>query len=477
MSKSTQHESTSTEQDESQDVGFLGMLQQTLLGNSAVQNQQETEGAEWSVQLPNARLIWDAMGFIRTDSQTILDVLRTVHGSAENINKLRMAFQAHTGLNLKTELSKALSKNDAVTAFKLLRIPETPENLENNPEDYTQSMPYARTIWDAMKGWGTDEEKVMNVLQMVEGDAAQINGLRMAFQELTGFNLKQVLHSELSGPLLVSALDCLRIPQSEVEEPQEETVEEREATPYLNQRDNETEAITTGPGANTEKGGDAQCAPTTATMVILSEIGHEEMCKRAQTLFCALNVSIDFTVFEKMNPEHIVWDYIYQRTETQWKQLLKERGTGLAAGYPLHKISSVLACVIEEFTQKETGVRVKSGNETPSDILKALTHFPVAASTKLTGGHVVEVLEVMEEGIRINDPYGARRSRGYLKNGESGTAPPIHRFKLNPELSAEVKDNKVQTKREDWGKDNFYTWTEVEKYQIGWYVFGVGVQS
>ena len=61
----------------------------------------------------------------------------------------------------------------------------------------------------------------MNVLQMVEKMQRRDQWSAYGISRANGFNLKQVLHSELfGGPLLVSAFDCLRIPQSEVEEPQ-----------------------------------------------------------------------------------------------------------------------------------------------------------------------------------------------------------------------------------------------------------------
>ena len=53
--------------------------------------------------------------------------------------------------------------------------------------------------------------------------------------------------------------------------------------------------------------------------------------------------------------------------------------------------------------------------------------------------------------------------------------------KTNPnelyKISQNRKDNKVNNKRDDWKKDDLYTCKEVELYEIGRYVLGVGAQS
>lgn len=142
----------------------------------------------------------------------------------------------------------------------------------------------------------------------------------------------------------------------------------------------------------------------------------------------------------------------------------------------------------------------------------------VMVSTRLTGGHIVMLVGVEEDGVRINDPYGMRLepevqhlgSTGYVRNG---TAPldsvmsqadnrehtnaevlkahrdiAIRRARFNPSLQAVIgaavtHDPRVRDERpgnsdvatdsghasrpiNNWGENNFYTWDEVEKYQI-----------
>ena len=104
---------------------------QTLL-NSAVQNQQETEGAEWSVQLPmpaSFGMQWAL--FAQTVKQFWM-----FFGQCMEVRKYQQASYGISGSyrpKPKNRTIQGMSKNDAVTAFELLQIPETPENLENNP--------------------------------------------------------------------------------------------------------------------------------------------------------------------------------------------------------------------------------------------------------------------------------------------------------------------------------------------------------
>jgi hypothetical protein len=100
----------------------------------------------------------------------------------------------------------------------------------------------------------------------------------------------------------------------------------------------------------------------------------------------------------------------------------------------------------------------------------------IMLSTRLTGGHIVLLVAIHDDGIVIHDPYGMRLTAGYVKNGtanaqriagEAATTVP-RRLAHNPELLAAATDLAARHEpRSDWGRSNFYDYDEVVHYQIG----------
>lgn len=230
--------------------------------------------------------------------------------------------------------------------------------------------------------------------------------------------------------------------------------------PYLDQNDNETEIVGDGAGEGSSKGGSSQCVPTSTAMVISAELGIDGMQRVAEGLWADRGKPVAPGTFSDATPEHLVWEYTYLRTEEQWREIV-----GHEFSCEIHKYSSVMAHILEEFLDRPASV-LPSG----VDGLKQIEHFPVVASTNLTGsGHVVVVTEVSDTGVRVDDPYGAKTEDGYLVNGKSGEAPPAHRWAENPALQG-VDTSKP---RSDWGNDNLFTWEEVEAWDIGKWISGV----
>jgi hypothetical protein len=98
-----------------------------------------------------------------------------------------------------------------------------------------------------------------------------------------------------------------------------------------------------------------------------------------------------------------------------------------------------------------------------------------SASTRLTGGHVVVIVSVLDDGLVIHDPFGARLPQGHLRNGDSNPTDdaskatyPV-RFRENPTLLEATRGAEPAT-RSDWGASNYFTWAEVDTWQIGYSV-------
>jgi hypothetical protein len=230
---------------------------------------------------------------------------------------------------------------------------------------------------------------------------------------------------------------------------------------YLDQRDNASEQTPNG----STVAGDAQCSPTSMAMVILQRVGRDGFAAAASAAFAEIGQP---RTPEELSgdPEHVVWDWIYARSEEQWKAAV---GTaGWVANVAIHKQSLVMEATIESFCDIEA--QVISDNGDTRALLEQIDGLPAVCSTNLTGaGHVVVLTGVRSDGVLVDDPYGARTSSGYLRNGttiQDEGAPPSHRFKERPELAGAS----TTEPRSDWGDDVFFDWDEVEAWDIGKYV-------
>lgn len=228
---------------------------------------------------------------------------------------------------------------------------------------------------------------------------------------------------------------------------------------YLDQRDNQTETTDRG----VVKDGDVQCAPTSVAMSILARVGAAGFAAAAQGAYARIGQTRSADQLQA-DPEHVVWDWIYARTAEQWRSAL-----GLGTDFPgttdIHKYYAVMAATIEAFC--DVDVEAKAGGADPRTSLESVASLPAVVGTDLTsGGHVVVVTDVLGDGVVVDDAYGARAQSEYLRNGESAaraSMPPEHRFRERPDLAG-VGVDEVRT---DWGNDVFFTWEEVDAWDIG----------
>lgn len=107
-----------------------------------------------------------------------------------------------------------------------------------------------------------------------------------------------------------------------------------------------------------------------------------------------------------------------------------------------------------------------------------------STSTRLTSAHIVLLLRVLDDGVVVHDPYGAKISNSFAKPADylnNGKAAPTDdakrpylevRFRENSELLEALRAGAGE--RADWGRSNYFTWEEVETYQIGRTVTSAG---
>jgi len=173
------------------------------------------------------------------------------------------------------------------------------------------------------------------------------------------------------------------------------------------------------------------------------------------------------------------------------------RGYRAGSSYGPHQYAICLAHVGELFTDYVHGSKQLSGGTSGSGTLgkdaqgfyegEIMPHLDAGAaimlSTKLTGGHIVLLVDIMSDGVVIHDPYGMRLPAGYVKNGDRvssrggriASAGQVYEDRVheNDGLRSEI-DERVEagsgTFGHHLGEVNFYPWAEVQSYAIGQWV-------
>jgi peptidoglycan hydrolase-like protein with peptidoglycan-binding domain len=235
---------------------------------------------------------------------------------------------------------------------------------------------------------------------------------------------------------------------------------------YKNQRDNPVLA-------------DATCNVTTLTMQLVGLANGDE----AKVIKSAL------ALCQKHNIKGVT-------ESTQLEEILRKL-TIVAAGkkesingIPVWQWSWVLDKTAELFTDIVSHVddagkfwEITSKEKYYDKIVPALKQgAEVMLSNKLTsGGHIVFLVSVRDEGIVINDPYGIMvTNHQYVRNAEQITSNKKTlissnqsivdtRLKLNSGMKSKIMELVKGSGNfpANSGEKNFYTWDEVKTYQIG----------
>ncbi len=131
---------------------------------------------------------------------------------------------------------------------------------------------------------------------------------------------------------------------------------------------------------------------------------------------------------------------------------------------------------IKDFYIHDLGCKLEVGEE-------------IILSTNLTGGHIVYLESVTEEGVIIEDPYGLNigEKSVYLRNGydskhyrmksalaDLSNSKIDERLKYNPSVKKHLKKimkDEMGIFSQNLGEKNFYKWAEVKEFSIGkWYL-------
>jgi len=109
----------------------------------------------------------------------------------------------------------------------------------------------------------------------------------------------------------------------------------------------------------------------------------------------------------------------------------------------------------------------------------------IMISTAMSGGHIVSLIGIEPDGIRINDPYGVKiggpagDSSGYVRNAETSPQSKAQhfvtyadniprRFSHHPALLEIANDTTRRAQPQpNWGENNFYSYDEVRFWDMG----------
>lgn len=153
-----------------------------------------------------------------------------------------------------------------------------------------------------------------------------------------------------------------------------------------------------------------------------------------------------------------------------------------------HQIVYCMQYVAKELSKwipvGETVAGAGTSPDTFADLKKVIdAGGSVQLGTKLTGGHVVLLVDVLDDGIVINDPYGLALkagSKNYILNGASretaaaklATVDPDRallatRTKLRSDLAQALAEGATDPLPPNAGERVFFTFAEAESWQIG----------
>ncbi len=257
--------------------------------------------------------------------------------------------------------------------------------------------------------------------------------------------------------------------------------------------------------------GGVMCNVTTLAMQLETLAGNKE--KAVEAAVQLLQKNGDTTpapVLRQKQLEDLLMARFDQITKkNEWPTLLGKEYKMAAQWHvqnkiPWNQIASALNRVGLEFTAFIAKAEHNEPNDGKGNTLEKLTseeyyrktvgpiteNQKAAAmlSTSMTGGHIVMFAQALNDGILINDPYGALLKEpgasNYVTNGLDkntaatrikGAGEPVIKDRLkynqgalNNLLTVIAPENKTASKvSQSVGELNFYTWAEVKKFSIG----------
>ncbi len=245
--------------------------------------------------------------------------------------------------------------------------------------------------------------------------------------------------------------------------------------------------------------GDNMCNVTTLSMQLETLAGSQLKARQAAAALLIKNgASESVEALQKQQLEDLIMRRFDQIGASGWKD---REGDGLIpkgfansvtkSGIPFHQWAVALASVAREFSSLVGDTRFdldgKNKDLLSKDYIQKTLKpaqekgAAIMLSTLLTGGHIVLLAQVLDDGILINDPYGmlVNKRGDYVRNG-SATKPATkrftkdaakieHRLSHNQDLWTKLQDKeKLEASLpQNLGERNFYDWDEVKAYSIG----------
>jgi len=268
---------------------------------------------------------------------------------------------------------------------------------------------------------------------------------------------------------------------------------------YFSQMDNKTDTTTEG-GARVKDSN--MCTVTSLAMQISTMAGGESAGRAAvvRLLEETHGQSVGEPRRSEAQVEDLLWDRFALWGSKEWNHEVDQSYDFSPSDYQtlinmkdwklgkFHQFAICQQIVLDEVAEYVDAMgevtMVLSDLSADSDAFKAQLEALVdeggtaRLGTKLTGGHIVMLKEVLDEGIVIYDPYGCGLEPGrYLINGNDGPSLRTRfsndrdllekRWSRHPERLAELDEAQAGDTMEQLGKGVFYTWDEVRDYQIG----------
>jgi hypothetical protein len=261
---------------------------------------------------------------------------------------------------------------------------------------------------------------------------------------------------------------------------------------FDSQRDNEFDETDVFDRKTERIYGDNMCNITTLSMQLKAMSADDtQLMRAAADLYLAHGGSGDVSELVQRQLEDLLMSLFAVLGDDYF---VRECGYSPNTSYGPHQYRSCMQHVAELFTDVVGSSKSLDGGLGSDDSLSKdpqsfyeeevepyLNSGSVMLSTKLTGGHIVLLVDVVNGGIVINDPYGVRVDAGYIKNGDSVSRRKGRIEGATDELNVRFTHNEAGKERlmgslsettlpQDIGEFNYYTWAQVNKWAMGKWV-------
>ncbi|MBX2796352.1 MAG: LysM peptidoglycan-binding domain-containing protein [Myxococcales bacterium] len=214
------------------------------------------------------------------------------------------------------------------------------------------------------------------------------------------------------------------------------------------------------------------------TIELLEEHGGSTAHEQTEDLIVELLVNLDWDAAVKDEP-----GFFWGRAK-DWPAWARQAYDGGAKIYKDPNAQQYVASLYPAFEgSKEEIYAERYSQEEWAPVIEALENGAVVTAQGgfTSSGHVVHVLAADGAGVVVNDPYGLWVDHdNYFKNGErikptrfrdpALLEVALRRTALNPLLTQRIRmlvSGEPAEGNVEWGKNNVYTWDEVESIRLG----------